>query len=145
MKKNLSILVALLAASLIISAQSGDPLVSKCTMSAGSNATYLKDFRIQLGKGTAQEELRFKQVFPLSKNMKYKFTLCNADNSAGELIMRLKDDTGRTILQTFDAKSGKTYPSVEFVCNKTGTYQISFDFINFNQGTGVGVVSLIKE
>ena len=144
MKKYLLTLIVLLFLQLIATGQSADPLVSKCAMNAGPNTTYLKDFRVQLGKGNVQAELRYRQIFPLSKNMKYKFTLCNADNSQGVLIMRLKDETGRTILQSYDSKSGKTFPSVEFTCNKTGTYQLYFDFNDFSQGTGVGVVSLVK-
>ncbi|MGD0583627.1 MAG: hypothetical protein ABR974_11880 [Bacteroidales bacterium] len=144
MKKHLAILVCLLSVAMISSAQSNDPLASKCAMTAGSNTTYLKDFRVQLGPGTKQSELRYKEVFPLSKNMKYKFTLCNAENSKGALIMRINDDTGRLVLASYDQKSGKTYPSVEFVCSKTGTYHLYFDFLNFQQGMGVGVISLIK-
>ena len=134
----------LLSFTVLASAQSTDALVSKCAMTAGSNTTYLKDFRVQLGPGGHQSELRYKQVFPLSKNMKYKFTLCSADNSKGALIMRINDDTGRQVLASYDQKSGKAYPSVEFTCNKTGTYHLYFDFLNFSQGTGVGVVSLVK-
>jgi hypothetical protein len=130
--------------SLLSSGQSNDPMVSKCVMNAGSNCTYLKDFRIQLPKGSAQAELRYKTPFPLSKNMKYRFTLCNPDNSKSELIMRIKDDTGRQILASFDPKSGKTFPSVEFTCNKTGTYTLQFDFRDFQPGTGVGIISLVK-
>ena len=136
--------MAVLVSPLILRAQTTDPLVSKCAMAAGPNTTYLKDFRVQLGKGNPQSELRYKQVFPLSKNMKYKFTLCSAENSAGILIMKIKDDTGKQVLASYDQKSGKTFPSVEFTCNKTGTYQLSFDFLNFTQGLGVGVISLVK-
>ncbi len=124
--------------------QATDPLTGKCVMNAGPNTTYLKDFRVQLGKSESQNEFRYKQVFALSKNMKYKFTLCNDENSPGELIMKLVDDTGRTVLQSFDPKTGKTYSSVEFVCNKTGTYKLFFDFRGFQQGLGVGIVSLVK-
>ena len=144
MKKYFVILSLSMLIPYMLSAQTTDPLVTRCAMSAGPNTTYLKDFRVQLGKGNQQTEFRYKQVFPLSKNMKYKFTLCNADNSGGELIMRLKDDTGKLVLSSFDQKSGKTYPAIEFTCMKTGTYQLYFDFMNFQQGLGVGVISLVK-
>jgi len=144
MKKLIFILFCLLSFTVFSSAQSTDPLVTRCAMNAGPNTTYLKDFRVQLGQGNHTTELRYKQVFPLSKNMKYKFTLCNADNSKGALIMKLSDDTGRQVLASFDQKSGKTYPTIEFTCNKTGTYHLYFDFLNFQQGMGVGVISLVK-
>ncbi len=144
MKKLLTIFLCSFFLLEFLKGQANDPLTGKCVMNAGSNTTYLKDFRVQLGKSESQNEFRYKQVFALSKNMKYKFTLCNAENSQGELIMKLIDDTGRTVLQSFDPKTGKTYSSVEFVCNKTGTYKLFFDFRDFQQGLGVGVVSLIK-
>ncbi|HCI54471.1 MAG TPA: hypothetical protein PLN06_02565 [Bacteroidales bacterium] len=144
MKKLLSIFLCSFLLLDFLKGQATDPLTGKCVMNAGPNTTYLKDFRVQLGKSESQNEFRYKQVFALSKNMKYKFTLCNDENSPGELIMKLVDDTGRTVLQSFDPKTGKTYSSVEFVCNKTGTYKLFFDFRGFQQGLGVGIVSLVK-
>jgi hypothetical protein len=144
MKKNFVILSLLLIIPILLSGQSTDPLISKCAMNTGANSTYLKDFRVQLGKGDPQAELRYKQVFPLSKNMKYRFTLCNSVNSKGELILKIKDDTGKLILSSYDQKSGKTYSPVDFLCNKTGTYHLFFDFRDSQQGLGVGIVSLIK-
>jgi hypothetical protein len=146
MKKLLIFLSFLLLIPVLSSGQSTDPLISKCAMNSGPNTTFLKDFRIQLGKGasSAESELRIKEIFPLSKNMKYRFTLCNSDNSKGELIMKIKDSDGKTIMSSYDPKSGKAYPSFDFVCNKTGTYQLFFDFRDSQQGLGVGIVSLIK-
>ena len=144
MKKYIIIFTTLFLIPVVSFSQSSDPLISKCATNTGTNSTYLKDFRVQLGKCNPQTELRYKQVFPLSKNMKYRFTLCNPDNSKSELIMKVKDDTGRIILASFDQKSGKTFPSIDFTCNKTGTYQLYFDFRDFQQGLGVGIISLIK-
>lgn len=144
MKKIVWILSLLILVPMFIAGQTTDSFVSKCAMNTGPNTTYLKDFRIQLGKGGVQPELRNKQIFPLSKNMKYRFTLCNAENSTGQLIMKIKDDQGKLILSSYDSKSGKAYPSVDFQCNKSGTYQISFDFVDYQQGLGVGIVSLVK-
>lgn len=144
MKNYFIILSLLLLVPVLLTGQTTDPLINKCAMSSGPNTTYLKDFRVQLGKGNTQTEFRQKQVFPLSKNMKYRFTLCNSDNSKGQLIMKIKDNEGKLILSSFDLKSGKIFPTVDFTCNKTGTYEIYFDFRDFQQGLGVGIVSLVK-
>jgi len=148
MKKLIIVLSLLIAVPVFVLGQTTDPFVSKCAMNTGPNTTYLKDFRVQLGKGAVQPELRQKQVFPLSKNMKYRFTLCNAENSTGQLIMKIKDDAGKIQLATYDLKTGNPYPNpnpyIDFVCNKTGTYQIFFDFKDFEKGSGVGIVSLVK-
>ncbi len=121
-----------------------DPLVSNCVINAGNNARYLKDFRIQLGKTNTLSEFRYKANMSLWKNTKYRFTMCNAENSKGQLILSIKDDTNTLILSSLDKKSGKIYPYVDFECQKSGIYQISFDFMNGQQGSGVGVVSMIK-
>jgi hypothetical protein len=142
MKKYLIITSLMLFIPFLMTGQTSDPLIQKCAMNSGPNTTFLKDFRVQLGKGNGQSELRVKQVFPLSKNMTYKFTLCNADNSQGKLIMKLKDSEGS--LQASSYVSGKAYPEINFTCKKTGTYNLYFDFIDFLPGSGVGIVSLVK-
>jgi hypothetical protein len=143
--KNLIIALAfMLAGTLLSSGQVTDPLVSQCVMNSGSNAKYLKDFRVQLGKTEKQSDLRYKANMSLWKNTKYRFSMCNADNSQGKLILIIKDDTNKQILSSFDKSSGKVYPSIDFTCNKSGIYQLCFDFENGQQGSGVGVVSMVK-
>jgi hypothetical protein len=143
--KNLIIALAfLLGGTLLSSGQVTDPLVSQCVMNAGSNAKYLKDFRVQLGKGEKQSELRYKANMSLWKNTKYRFSMCNADNSQGKLILIIKDDSNKQILSSYDKSTGKIYTSIDFTCNKSGIYQLCFDFENGQQGSGVGVVSMVK-
>jgi hypothetical protein len=144
MKKILIILSALFTFGLLSFGQVTDPLISNCATNAGANARYLKDFRIQLGKAVTQNELRYKANMSLWKNTKYRFTLCNAANSKGQLILTIKDDSNKQILSSFDKKTGKSYTFVDFECQKSGIYQISYDFTNGQQGSGVGVVSMIK-
>jgi hypothetical protein len=124
--------------------QSNDPLVSNCVMNAGPGARYLKDFRIQLGKAATQVEPRYKTNMSLWKNTKYRFTLCNSDDSKGKLILNLKDDANKIVASSFDQKTGKTYAFIDFLCNKSGIYQLNYDFEGGQQGSGVGVVSMIK-
>jgi hypothetical protein len=144
MKKNITILLFLFTTGFLSYGQVKDPLVTKCVLSAGTDAKYLKDFRIQLGKASPQSELRFKVNMSLWKNTKYRFTLCNTDDSKGQLILNIKDEGNKFILSSFDPKSGKTFTVVDFECRKSGIYQLSYDFMNGQQGSGVGIVSMIK-
>ena len=144
MKKTIITLTFLFAVTILASGQVTDPLISGCATNAGANAKYLKDFRIQLGKGASQGEMRYKANMSLWKNTKYRFTMCNAENSKGQLILSIKDETNKVILSSFDKKTGKTYPFVDFECQKSGIYQISYDFTDGQPGSGVGVVSMIK-
>ena len=144
MKKSILTLTFLFTIGILSYGQVTDPLVSNCATTAGANAKYLKDFRIQLGKASSQGEFRFKANMSLWKNTKYRFTMCSADNSKGQLILAIKDESNKLILSSFDKKTGKIYPFVDFECQKSGIYQISYDFTEGQQGSGVGVVSMIK-
>jgi len=143
MKKYLTILL-LITAGTLLNGQTADPLVSNCLTSAGPGSKYLKDFRVQLGKATSAGELRFKAQISLWKNTKYRFSLCNSEDSKGKLILSIKDNSNKVILSSFDQKTGKTYSYVDFICNKSGIYQLNYDFIDGQQGSGVGVVSMVK-
>lgn len=144
MKHILFCLTLLLTGTVLISGQATDPLVSQCAMNAGSDAKYLKDFRIQLGKTDNFTDLRYKANMSLWKNTKYRFSMCNADNSNGKLILTIRDQTNKQILSSYDKNSGKVYPYIDFTCNKSGIYQLCFDFVNGQQGSGVGIVSMVR-
>jgi hypothetical protein len=144
MKKYLITMLLLVLAGVMVNGQSSDPLVSNCVMNAGPNTKYLKDFRIQLGKAPAAGELRYKAQMSLWKNTTYRFSLCNSEDSKGQLIMSIKDDANKIVLSSFDQKTGKIYPFVNFTCNKSGIYQLNFDFADGQPGSGVGVVSMVR-
>jgi hypothetical protein len=145
MKKIILSLTFLLTLGIVSFGQITDPLISNCATNAGANARYLKDFRIQLGKAASnQSELRYKANMSLWKNTKYRFTMCNADNSKGQLILIIRDEANKIILSSQDKKTGKIYSFVDFECQKSGIYQINYDFTDGQQGSGVGVVSMIK-
>ena len=144
MKTTIITLVFLFTIGFLSYGQVTDPLISSCATNAGPNAKYLKDFRIQLGKSAAQSDLRFKANMSLWKNTKYRFTMCNTDNSKGQLFLSIKDNSNKQIVSSFDKKTGKIFSFVDFECQKSGIYQICYDFLNGQQGSGVGVVSMIK-
>jgi hypothetical protein len=144
MKTTILTLVFLFTIGFLSFGQVTDPLISSCAVNAGPNAKYLKDFRIQLGKGASQSDLRFKANMSLWKNTKYRFTMCNAENSKGQLFLSIKDESNKQILSSLDKKTGKIFSFVDFECQKSGIYQICYDFVNEQQGSGVGIVSMIK-
>jgi hypothetical protein len=144
MKKYFITILLLLAAGVLLKGQTTDPLVSNCLTTVGSGAKYLKDFRIQLGKAPSAGELRYKAQMSLWKNTKYRFSLCNSEDSKGKLILSIKDDANKVVLSSFDKRTGKTYPFIDFICNKSGIYQLNYDFIDGQQGSGVGLVSMVK-
>ena len=144
MKRLLFTISLLLSIAFTLASQTSDSFVSSCVMNAGKDVKYLKDFRVELGKASGQNELRYKTNVSLWKNTKYRFTMCNAEGSTGQLYLSLKDDTNRIVLTSYDKRTGKTYQYVDFVCNKSGIYQLNYDFTDGQQGSGVGIISMIR-
>ena len=146
MKRLLFTTSFLFSIALALSGQVSDTFVSACIMNIGKDAKYLKDYRIELGKATTanQRELRYKTNISLWKNTKYRFTMCSTDDSKGQLFVNLKDNNRKIELTSYDRKTGRTYQFVDFVCNKSGIYELSYDFTNGQGGSGVGVVSIVK-
>lgn len=125
--------------------QTDQGITDKCRISAGPNTTYLKDHVIKLPKATSKADLPVvKENMYLSKGIKYRFTICNADGSTGELFISIYD-RDRKVISSYDEKNGKTYNSIDFICNKTGMYTLWYSFRDGNRGMGVGVVSLIRQ
>ncbi len=146
MKSRLLILsVALFILPVLADGQpAADDLVSSCVLSAGENTTYLKDFRVQLPKaGPDGSAPVYKANMYLMKNMKYRFSVCNAPGSNGELVITLYDQ-GKELISSYNRGTGKKYETVDFICNKTGLYTIWYNFVNGEQGSGVGVVCMIR-
>ena len=144
MKRLLFTISLLFSITFMVASQISDSFVSSCVMNVGRDAKYLKDFRIELGANSNPNELRYKANISLWKNTTYRFSMCSADNSQGQLYLSLTDDANRVALTSYDKETGRTYQFVDFVCNKSGIYQINFDFTEGQQGSGVGVISIIR-
>jgi hypothetical protein len=144
MNKFLLIFSVLLTSCIMAYGQLSADLRDKCPLNSGSNARFIKDFRVELGKsGDNKTGLRYKASIPLWKNKKYRFSLCDEQGSTGKLILTIKDNTNKVILTSYDG-NGNTYPFVDFICNKSSIYNLYYDFYDGNQGAGVGVVSLLR-
>jgi len=121
-----------------------DDLVSKCVLGAGNNTTYLKDFRVQLPEAAPGAAAPvYKANIYLMKNIKYRFSVCDAPGSNGELVITIYDQ-GKELISSFSKTTGRKFSSVDFVCNKTGLYTLWYDFVDGEQGSGVGVISMIR-
>jgi len=144
MKKLLFTFLSILIFGQFAYGQSSEALINKCMEKAGTEAKYIKDYRIILGESDGADGLRYKANISLWKDMKYRFTMSCADDSPEQMILNLDNDDNKLVLTSFDPNTGKTYSTVDFTCSKSGIYQLSFDFTGSKKGSGVGVVSLVK-
>jgi hypothetical protein len=118
--------------------------VEFCAASAGDDATYLKDFVVELpeaGPDGKAPEQRYTMV--LSKNTEYRFTVCNADGSEGKAMVQLYD-MNKLYGSTYNPATGQSVKSVNFQCQKTGAYHLIISFIDGKKGSAVAIVSFIR-
>ena len=64
--------------------QNADNLVDICSSSTGEDATYLKDFQASLAETPVDQRAPYEKfTVVLSKNTKYRFTICNSEDTQG--------------------------------------------------------------
>lgn len=126
-------------------AQDMQDLVHKCSVSAGTDATYLKDFIVKLNAaGSDNRPPMFRQSLALRKNVTYRFSVCNMDESEGEAVMRVYDQT-KLILSTWYPDTGKEYNIINFKCMKSGVYTIVINFKEGKKGEAIGILSYVNK
>ncbi|MEA3318306.1 MAG: hypothetical protein U9R54_10140 [Bacteroidota bacterium] len=124
-------------------AQSGQELMDICGMIAG-DATYLKDYEIKLEEAkTGEEPPKAIFSFLLTKNMVYKFSICNSKDYPGKAIVSLYDNN-RILGTSYQVATGKYYPSFNFKCSKTGVYHVFIRFKDGEQGLALTLLSLVE-
>jgi hypothetical protein len=139
----LFVLVSWLGASHIL-AQSSTKLTEFCAASAGDDATYLKDFVVELdAAGPDGKALDQKYTMVLSKNTEYRFTVCNAEGSEGKAMLQLFD-MSKLYGSTYNPATGQSVKAFNFQCQKTGAYHLVVSFIDGKKGSAVAIISFIR-
>ena len=129
-----------LAATAFLPQDTSDEVMD-CAEKAGASAVYLKDFQVQLPAAEPGERPpMFRQAIVLRGNNIYRFNLCNKQ---GEAVIRIYDSS-RMLLTSFDAASGKEYNPIQFLCQKTGPYNIVITFKDGTAGEAIGIMSHVK-
>lgn len=139
-------LYTILAAILLVSFTAFIPQdtsddVMDCASKAGPTAIYLKDFQVKLPAAVPGERPpMYQQALVLRGNNVYSFNLCNKQ---GEAILRIFDSS-RLILATYDDANKKESNPIQFLCKKTGPYNIVITFKDGRAGESIGIMSYIN-
>ena len=116
--------------------------VQDCAGKAGDGAIYLKEFVVSLAKTEKGERPpMYRQAVILRGNNVYRFNLCN---DKGQAIIRLYDSSNM-LISTFDTKTEKEYNPINFLCRKTGQYNIIITIRDGKAGEAVGIMSHIMK
>jgi hypothetical protein len=116
--------------------------VQDCAGKAGEGAIYLKEFVVSLPKAAKGERApMYRQAVILRGNNIYRFNLCN---DKGQAIIRIYDSSNM-LVSSYDKKNNKEYNPINFLCRKTGQYNIIITFRNGKAGEAVGIMSHVMK
>jgi hypothetical protein len=119
--------------------------VEHCATNSGKDATYLKDFQVELN-AALPEQLQPIARYPLvlSKNNIYRFSVCTPEDSPGKAILQLFD-SNKLIFSSYNKDTGEEYNPFNFLCQKTGIYHVFISFQDGKQGYAVGILSYVSK
>jgi hypothetical protein len=142
--KKFFIIPILLIAFLILSgnvySQCNDQLQTSCSGGIGSDYKYLKNFPVKLAKSSKEAPVSQKYQITLSGGTTYKLTACNASEFEGKVIVSLYNGFA-LVATTYVADTKKHYPSIEFPCKMSGSYNLTFYFEDGKEGCAVCILS----
>ena len=139
--KTITGLLILMTMTSMVQADNNEAIDEACASKTESDAIYLKEFSVDLTESEKGQPPMFRQALILRSNNIYRFRLCNEQ---GEAVIRLYDSSNM-LLSSFDAKSGKDYNPVNFLCRKTGQYLVVINFKNNATGKAKGIMSHVKK
>ena len=114
--KNIKLLLTIVFISIgyIASGQTEAQKVEICSGIAGKDATYVKDFSVQLQAAQGNEKsATAKYSMILQKDTKYRLTICTDDDSPGKGFVQLLD-TGSLLGSSYNPTTGKEFKGFDF-------------------------------
>lgn len=122
------------------SAQCNDDLLGTCMPQIGK-FKFLKHFPVRLKEsksGAPIEKVKFK--ITLSKGNTYRIVACNAQEFPGKVVMNLYQGM-RLVATSYDQATKKHYPGMNYTCQMSGIYNLTFNFEDGKEGCAVGILS----
>ena len=144
MKTTLLIILSFLG-SLMVRGQCNQDLVDLAVSQSGSDAIFVRDFKVKLNAGDASKPSpvgHFSII--LKEGSKYRFNIANAAEFDGKAILQVYDKD-HLIGSTYNIETKEDNQKFDFDCTKSATYQVLISFREAKEGCAVGIVSLIEK
>lgn len=127
----------------LIYGQCNQELIEIAAEEAGSNAIYIRDFKVKLSKGTMDEpNPTGKFSVYLNKDVNYRFSIANAAEFDGKAFVELFRK-GQSFASNHSGAGEEYKGSFDFNCHKSGMYQLRINFGSGKQGCAAVVVSMV--
>lgn len=123
--------------------QCNDTLIKKAIFESGSDAIFLKEYKVKFKKGKANRPAKVAKYSAFLKDSTtYRFNVVNAREYDGKVILQLFRK-GKLMGSTYNFESLSYNNSFDFYCDKTDTYQVYMSFIEGKAGCAAGILSMV--
>lgn len=141
--KILFITAILLFPAFNLHAQCNDTLVDMAILQSGSDAIFIKEFKVKFKKGKTNRPAKVaKYPVYLKDSTNYRFNVLNAKEFDGKVILQLFRN-GKLLGSTYDLENFEYNNSFDFECSYTDRYLIYMSFIEGKAGCAVGIMSML--
>lgn len=145
MNKALLGIAALFLTCNISFAQCNEQMYELALSQVGNDVVLVRDFKVKLREGTKRNpspSSRFSVL--MQKGITYRFTISKDKLSTSEPILQLYDRS-ELLASTFDKQKKTTADRFDFLCNRTGNYQVIISMRENKEGCAVGIMGMVAD
>jgi hypothetical protein len=142
-KKAIWLITGLLFLGSMVMAQCNYKLVEKAAQQAGSDAVYIRDFKVKLSQGTMDEPSPTGK-FPvyLNKGVIYRFSVANAEEFNGRAMVEIMR-RDQVYAGNYDFNNKIYSETFDFICDRSSTYQILINYGEGKEGCSAVVMAMV--
>ena len=143
MKIRIKILLSFLVLPVLIYGQCNNSLVEAAVKESGDNTVFVRDFKIQLKKGTPKKPAPvISFLVYLRQNIIYRFNVLSDELKEGEAIIQLYDNN-ELLGSTLNLYENIDDRSFDYYCDESATYRVLMSFKEGKEGCAVGILSIV--
>ena len=124
-------------------AQCGEETYQFALAQAGNDIVLVRDFKVKIKEGTRRNPTpssRFNVL--MQKGLTYRFTISKNKSEIIEPILQLFD-RNELLGSTYDTQTSKNIEKFEYLCTRTGNYQVFISIRESKAGCAVGLMSMV--
>lgn len=128
-----------------VQAQCDKNLVQKATEQVGKDEVLVRDFKVKLKDGDRKNPSPSgRYTVLMQKGISYKFNVVGANENQEVPVIQLYDKSN-LLASSFDFEMNRNDSSFQYLCQRTGDYQVILFFRNRKAGCLAGVMSMIVD
>lgn len=135
LKRNI-VIVFMICWALVTKAQCNDQLLDIASEKL-AGFVYVNNFKVKLQEVKKKKDPRnVTYTVILNKGVKYRFVVVSAEEYESKMIFDLMGYKGK-LASSYNAATGKHYPVIEFLCQRTGVHYL---YLGFQEKEGCGAL-----